>query len=232
MQPGCRKCQGCRRALPAIARWLRWSLWSESPSVVGDLLRIVNAHSPRHRPETCASSIHASHLPFGIRSVSTVRFPFGSPAFARDRTRRLPAGRSPAAASAPSASQCARRRSRSRDVQIRPVDGSRDEARPLHLLPAVSARATVMPPRPRAGAYRRSRVGSDVGGAGLTGMEPAGRAIHRVAAIRSRAVLAATRGVWLYALCTAPRRVSAGTRRFPRVRCGPERHSRMAPSLR
>ena len=37
--------------------------------------------------------------------------------------------------------------------------------------------------------------------------------------------------MWLYALCTAPRRVSAGTRRCPRVRCGPELHSRMVPSL-
>jgi hypothetical protein len=49
------------------------------PSVVGDLLRIVNDHFPAIVQRTCASSIHASYLPFGIWSVSTVRFPFGSP---------------------------------------------------------------------------------------------------------------------------------------------------------
>ena len=47
----------------------------------------------------------------------------------------------------------------------------------------------------------------------MTGVEPSKWAIHRVAVIRSRS-WQATRGVWLYALCTASRRVSAGTRRF------------------
>jgi hypothetical protein len=110
-------------------------------------------------------------------------------------------------------------------------ENEKGDARHLHLPPAVTASATVMPRRPRAGACRRPRGWSDVGGAGLTGMEPAKRASHRMAAIRSRGVLAgSTRCV---AIRTARRHAGGRLARvIPRVRCGPQRHSRVAPSLR
>jgi hypothetical protein len=50
----------------------------------------------------------------------------------------------------------------------------RDEARHLHLLPAGSATAKVMPRRPRAGALPVATGWSDVGGAGSTGACKAG----------------------------------------------------------
>jgi AcrR family transcriptional regulator len=72
---------------------------------------------------------------------------------------------------------------------------------------------------------------SVVGRAGLTGLEPGGRAIHGVAAIRSRAVLAGdTRRVDIRTLHGVAQGVGWRAS-IPRVRDGPQRHSRMAPSL-
>ena len=68
------------RHCPLAARVVRGL---NPPSVVGDLLRIVNDYFPRRRPETCASSIRVSHLPFGIWCVRTVRFPCTRPMSAR-----------------------------------------------------------------------------------------------------------------------------------------------------
>lgn len=73
-------------------------------------------------------------------------------------------------------------------------------------------------------------TGCDVGGAGVTGIEPAQRAIHRVTAIRGRAVAGGTRCVARRTLHGAAQGVGSHAS-IPRVRCGPQRHSRMAPSL-
>jgi hypothetical protein len=50
----------------------------EFASGVGDLVHIVNDHSGAIVQRQLLRQSTPSHLPFGIRSVSTVRFPFGS----------------------------------------------------------------------------------------------------------------------------------------------------------